>query len=61
MQALNRLSVEEFRLSSKLPVVLVLDNVRSGLNVVPSFGRDAFAFKKSCFAGSPRNRPTGKS
>jgi 23S rRNA (guanosine2251-2'-O)-methyltransferase len=30
---LNRLSVEEFRTTDKMNVVLVLDNIRSALNV----------------------------
>lgn len=34
---LNRLSVKEFKEAPKLPVVLVLDNVRSALNVGSAF------------------------
>lgn len=41
--ALNRLSVEAFRAAGKRPFVLVLDNVRSGLNVGSIF-RTADAF-----------------
>ena len=33
LEELNRLSAEEFAQSTKLPVVLVLDNIRSALNV----------------------------
>ncbi len=42
-EELNRLSIEEFKLSKKLPLVLVLDNVRS-MNNVGSVFRSADAF-----------------
>lgn len=41
---LGRLTVDEFRNSEKLPVIVVLDNVRSGLNVGSVF-RSADAFR----------------
>ena len=44
MHELNRISVEEFKLSSKHPIVVVLDNVRSILNVGSVF-RTCDAFK----------------
>ncbi|MEQ9262368.1 MAG: RNA methyltransferase [Owenweeksia sp.] len=44
MHELNRLSVEEFKQSSKHPIVVVLDNVRSVLNVGSVF-RTCDAFK----------------
>ena len=44
MHELNRLSVEEFRQSEKHPIVVVLDNVRSVLNVGSVF-RTCDAFK----------------
>ena len=40
---LNRLSADEFRTREKLPVIIILDNVRSGLNVGSIF-RSAVAF-----------------
>src|SRR6266851_5252255 len=43
MDELNRLSVDEFRQSEKIPVVLVLDNIRSMHNVGSVF-RTADAF-----------------
>lgn len=43
-EELKRLSVEEFRKSEKLPVYIILDNVRSGLNVGSVF-RSADAFR----------------
>ena len=43
-EELKRLSVEEFKESEKLPVYIILDNVRSGLNVGSVF-RSADAFR----------------
>ena len=43
MDELNRLSVDEFRQSAKMPVVVVLDNIRSMHNVGSVF-RTADAF-----------------
>ena len=43
MEELNRMSVEEFRVAEKLPVIVVLDNIRSGYNVGSLF-RTADAF-----------------
>ena len=34
---LNRISVEEFKEAQKLPIILVLDNVRSALNIGSAF------------------------
>ncbi len=44
MPELNRLTVEEFRTSEKIPVVIVLDNIRS-LNNIGSVFRTADAFR----------------
>ena len=43
MEELNRKSVEEFRQSDKIPVVVVLENIRSAYNVGSVF-RTADAF-----------------
>jgi tRNA G18 (ribose-2'-O)-methylase SpoU len=43
-EELNRLSVENYKLADKLPVTLVLDNIRS-LNNIGSFFRTADAFR----------------
>ena len=49
---LNRLDVEEFKSSLKTPVVIVLDNVRSLLNVGSVFRTsDAFRFSKILLCG----------
>jgi tRNA G18 (ribose-2'-O)-methylase SpoU len=44
MSELNRLTVEEFKASEKIPVVVVLDNIRS-LNNIGSVFRTADAFR----------------
>lgn len=49
---LNRLSNDEFKKASKTPVVVVLDNVRSLLNVGSVFrSSDAFRFEKIILCG----------
>ena len=58
MSALNRLSVEEFRNTDKLPLTLVLDNIRSGLNVGSVFRTaDAFAIEKIILCGITSRPP----
>ena len=52
MDELGRPSLEEFRSSKKLPVVLLLDNVRSLHNVGSAFRTaDAFACERICLTG----------
>lgn len=52
MEELNRVSVEEFKEQEKLPLVLVLDNVRSLHNVGSAFRTaDAFAVRKIYLCG----------
>lgn len=52
MEELNRVSVAEFKEQEKLPVVLVLDNVRSLHNVGSAFRTaDAFAVSKIYLCG----------
>lgn len=52
MAALNRPSTEDFKSLEKLPLALVLDNVRSGLNVGSVFRTaDAFALDKIVLCG----------
>ena len=58
MDALNRLSVAAFRETEKLPLVLVLDNVRSGLNVGSVFRTaDAFAVERVILCGITAQPP----
>ena len=47
MQELNRLSTEEFIRSEKIPVIVVLDNIRS-LNNIGSVFRTSDAFRIEC-------------
>lgn len=55
---LNRLSVEEFREAEKIPVVLVLDNIRSALNTGSIFRTaDAFAVKALYLCGITAKPP----
>ncbi|MCC6600879.1 MAG: RNA methyltransferase [Crocinitomicaceae bacterium] len=60
MKQLGRLSSEDFRAAKKLPVVILLENIRSGLNVGSIF-RSADAFRAAriicCgFTPSPPHR-----
>jgi 23S rRNA (guanosine2251-2'-O)-methyltransferase len=49
---LNRLTVEEFKQRTKIPIVVVLDNVRSAHNVGSSFRTsDAFLINKMMLCG----------
>lgn len=58
MAALNRPSPEAFKEQQKLPLILVLDNVRSGLNVGSVFRTaDAFALEKVILCGITAQPP----
>lgn len=61
---LNRISAEEFKNSSKLPIVIVLDNIRSQNNVGSVFRTsDAFRIEKIYLCGitsTPENREVHK-
>lgn len=58
MEKLGRLSVPDFKSRPKLPLVLVLDNVRSGLNVGSIFRTaDAFALEKILLCGITAQPP----
>ena len=62
---LNRLSTDEFRARAKFPIIVVLDNIRSGLNVGSIFrSADAFNVAKVVCCGItpvPPNREVLKS
>jgi 23S rRNA (guanosine2251-2'-O)-methyltransferase len=64
LDELNRASVSEFRKQEKLPVVVILDNVRSMHNVGSIFRTcDGFAVEKVCLCGitgQPPNREIEK-
>lgn len=58
MDALKRLSIEDFKQQQKLPFALVLDNVRSGLNVGSIFRTaDAFLIEKILLCGITAQPP----
>ncbi len=65
MDELDRISAEEFKSAVKLPVILILDNIRSGLNVGSIFrSADAFRILKIYCCGytpSPPHREVLKS
>ncbi|HMO41029.1 MAG TPA: RNA methyltransferase [Saprospiraceae bacterium] len=64
LSELNRLSVAEFKTRPKTPIVLVLDNVRSALNVGSAFRTaDAFAIERIFLCGitaQPPNKEINK-
>jgi len=58
LEELNRASVSEFKGQDKLPVVVVLDNVRSMHNVGSIFRTcDGFAVEKVCLCGITSQPP----
>ncbi len=58
LQELNRLTVEDFKGTDKTPIVLVMDNIRSGLNVGSAFRTaDGFALAKIYLCGITAQPP----
>lgn len=58
MPELNRLSTEAFKAAEKLPLILVLDNIRSALNVGSIFRTaDAFAVESIVLCGITAKPP----
>ena len=58
LQELNRLTVEDFQTTEKSPMVLILDNIRSGLNVGSAFRTsDGFALEKIYLCGITAKPP----
>ena len=58
LKELNRLSIPEFKAREKTPIVLILDNVRSALNVGSAFRTsDAFALEKIHLCGITAKPP----
>lgn len=57
-EELNRLSTEEFKAAKKNPVVIILDDVRSAMNVGSAFRTsDAFLIDKICLCGITAKPP----
>jgi len=58
LQELNRTDVAGFKAQEKHPIVLILDNIRSGLNVGSAFRTaDAFALEKIVLCGITARPP----
>ncbi len=58
MDELGRISPEEFKEIEKTPLIMVLDNVRSGMNVGSAFRTaDAFALEKILLCGITAQPP----
>lgn len=58
MDALNRLSLDDFKRREKIPLVFILDNIRSGLNVGSIFRTaDAFALEGVVLCGITAQPP----
>ena len=58
LKELNRVDIDTFRQQEKTPLVLVLDNIRSGLNVGAAFRTaDAFALQKIILCGITAKPP----
>ncbi len=58
---MDRLSVDEFKASEKMPLVVVLDDVRSAYNVGSVFRTsDAFRVEKVCLCGITATPPSSE-
>ena len=58
LQELNRLTPQEFKAQPKTPIIIVLDNIRSGMNVGSVFRTaDAFALEKVYLCGITAQPP----
>ena len=58
LKELNRVSPSDFKAQEKTPIVLVLDNIRSGLNVGSAFRTsDAFSLEKIYLCGITAQPP----
>ncbi|MDR2292234.1 MAG: RNA methyltransferase [Prevotellaceae bacterium] len=58
---LNRLTVEEFKLAAKLPIIVVLDNVRSQHNIGAAFRTgDAFIIESIFLCGISSTPPNAE-
>lgn len=64
LEELDRVSIDEYKSAAKIPVVAVLDNIRSAMNVGSVFRTaDAFAIEKIIICGisaTPPNREITK-
>lgn len=61
LEKLNRISVEEFKQAEKTPIIVVLDNVRSALNVGSVFRTcDAFRIERIVLCGITATPPNNE-
>ena len=59
LQELNRLDVKAYKSSTKIPVVVILDNIRSAMNVGSVFRTsDAFAIERIVLVGITATPPS---
>lgn len=59
LQELNRLDVEGYKASAKIPIVVILDNIRSAMNVGSVFrSSDAFAIERLVLVGITATPPS---
>jgi len=60
-EELGRISIEEFKNAQKLPIIVVLDNVRSALNIGSVFRTsDAFLVEGVCLCGITATPPNSE-
>ncbi len=58
LKELNRIGIDQFKTKKKLPIILVIDNIRSAMNVGSFFRTaDAFALEKICICGISATPP----
>ena len=58
LKELNRIGIEQFKSKEKLPIVLVMDNIRSAMNIGSFFRTaDAFALEKIYICGISATPP----
>ncbi len=58
LEELNRIDLSEFKNIDKIPIVIVLDSIRSGLNVGSIFRTsDAYLIQKMCLCGITSTPP----
>ncbi len=58
LKELNRVNAKEFKLQEKNPIIIILDNIRSALNVGSAFRTaDAFALEQVCLCGITAKPP----
>ncbi len=58
LEELNRVSIEEYKVQTKIPIIVVLDSIRSALNVGSIFRTsDAFCIQEIMLCGFTATPP----